>query len=91
MKLQQVTIKDGQMLAQLINLLRAGRWDLSGKDVNAYSETFSWVQSMAAQMADLLKTDSSPSPTTGFKVKAAGPLPSAPVSTGKSNRKKQQK
>lgn len=55
MKLSEVTITDGKLCAQLVNLLKAGRWELSGADTVAYTETFKWAQGLAFSIASELK------------------------------------
>lgn len=71
MKLNEVTPLDGKMCAQLLNLLKAGRWELSGPDIAAHTATVQWVHSLAGQMAEQLK---SPPTSEGFRVKAMGPI-----------------
>lgn len=62
MKVEQVTIEDGKMCAQLINLLKNGRWDLSGSDAEALVETKKWLQGVAAQLAQQLKAPQQAAP-----------------------------
>lgn len=87
MKLTEVSNTDGRMCAQLLNLLKLGRWDLSGQDINAHGETVRWVHALATQMAHILKPAEPATPAGGFKVKSAGPLGPAKPSN-KRNRKK---
>lgn len=97
MKVTEISKVDGEQCANLINLLKAGRWDLSGKDVVAYTNVLKWVQSFAYEIASHLKattpptpaTDAKPSegvPETGFSIKSRGTLPTAKPK--KSNKKK---
>jgi hypothetical protein len=74
MKLSEVSVEDGKKCAQLINLLKAGRWELSGPDIAAHSETVRWVHALAGSMAEQLKGSSSAST---MKVKSVGSLPVA--------------
>jgi hypothetical protein len=91
MNISDVTLDDGRKCAQLLQLLKRGRWDLSASDVQAFNETLQWVQSLAANIAPKLRSPAAKSPdpvaapvaptsTEGFRVKAMGPLaPSTPM------------
>lgn len=83
MKISDVSMNDGKMCAQLLNLLKMGRWELSGPDIAAHSATVQWVHYLASQMASELKptatADKSASKTDGgLKIKAMGPIGSQP-------------
>lgn len=83
MKVSEVSPADGRLCGQLLNLLKHGRWDLSGADITAHGETVRWVQYLAHQMAEQLKAASAPSATQGMKIKSAGPLPTKPSGSKK--------
>lgn len=74
MKLQDVTNADGRMCAQLLNLLKAGRWDLSGQDITAHGETVKWVHALAMQMAQHLSPSSNKPQTAPVPSKPAGQM-----------------
>lgn len=91
MQVTNVTNDDGRRMANLINFLKAGRWDLTGSDAEALVSVKQWVQALAGDMATALSragaapsTNSpkaqpvSPPPTeaTGFKIKAMGSMDS---------------
>lgn len=80
MKLSEVTNQDGKMCAQLINLLRGGRWELSGSDIQAYQDTCKWAAGLAALMAAELRQDK---PDTSIRVKQVGSLPGKASLKGK--------
>lgn len=92
MQLANVTDDDGRRCAALIKLIATGRWDLSGKDAEELVRVKQWIQQLAGQMADQLRSkqpappatqaDIPPAPAGGFRVRAAGP-----ISTGKAGRK----
>ncbi len=86
MKVSEVSQIDGRMCAQLINLLKHGKWELSGPDISAHADTVKWVHGLAGAMAQQLNPQGNP-PTGGFRVKAAGPLPPAPNAGPKSSGK----
>lgn len=79
MQLSNVSLEDGRKCAQLLNILKSGRWDLDGKNIEVYTDTLKWVQSLAIDMAGHLKQIpttpvpiSSTSPT--MRIKSAGSL-----------------
>lgn len=69
MDIRQVSKIDGRMCAQLINLLKAGKWELSGPDIVAHMETTRWVHELASKMAEQLKAAATP------EVSAPPPIP----------------
>lgn len=79
MRISEVNLEDGRMCIQLIKLLTAGRWDLSGADAEALVLTKKWVQALANDMGQQLKGQApAASPKvqdTGFRIKAVGQLP----------------
>lgn len=80
MKLSEVTNEDGKMCAQLINLIKSGRWDLSGSDAEALVKTKIWLQGVAVQMASQLRNESVaiPQPSAApLRIKSSGKLPSS--------------
>lgn len=98
MQVSNVTNGDGQQMANLINFLKAGRWDLKGSDVQAFMAVNQWVQGLAMGMAQQLQPVKAaapasapaltPAPTNvapagGFKVKAMGPIGSSKPSRKK--------
>lgn len=96
MQVTNVTNDDGRKMANLINFLKAGRWDLSGNDADALVAVKQWVQSVAMDMASKLTPVKAASPTpeeqptsvpqeapAGFKIKAMGPIGSTPAKTRK--------
>lgn len=84
MQVTNVTNDDGRRMANLINFLKAGRWDLTGADAEALVAVKQWIQILAGDMAASLskagaapsaaKVSDSPAPAAGFKVKAMGSL-----------------
>lgn len=79
MQLNEVRIEDGRACANLINLLKKGRWDLSGEEAEQLVQVKKWVHDVALQMADKLKpvqktVAPAPAPSTGFKIKSRGSL-----------------
>lgn len=52
MKFAEVLDTDMKMLAQLINMLQAGEFKLSGKDMCASADTIRWLQRVATQAAE---------------------------------------
>lgn len=98
MEVSKVTNDDGRAMAQLINFLTKGRWDLTGADAEALVGVKRWAASvagaMAAQLSPAQKAAAAPAPGAasvepaapgGFKVKQMGSL-DAPRK--RSNRKK---
>lgn len=71
MQVSNVTNADGQQMANVINFLKAGRWDLSGKDADAFVEMKRWVASVATEMAKQL----TPAKATPAAAPAATPAP----------------
>jgi hypothetical protein len=99
MEITKVTKEDGTMCAQLLNLLKQGKWDLSGPEVTATARTIDWVNHIALLMAKDLKASgtvsapssappSPPPPPGGMKVKSMGKLPAAAPSKSAPTRKK---
>lgn len=89
MQVSQVSLDDGRQCAVLLQLLKGGRWDLSGDDAQRFVDAKKWVASLAASMASQLKTPESPPtpapPGNGFKVVGMGPIGSS--KPGKKKRK----
>ena len=75
MKVSNVTNEDGKLCAQLLNLVKTGRWDLSGSEAEALVSTKKWLQSVAVQMAEQLRTPPASNPVA---VKAPAPEAVAP-------------
>lgn len=82
MDLSNVTLDDGRRLAALVQLLKAGRWDLSGAEAEELVRVKLWVQELATKMVPALKSPPTPAPSQeaapaggGFKVKSMGQLP----------------
>lgn len=86
MRISDVSNLDGQMCIQLINLLKVGRWELSGPDIAAHADTVRWVQSLGHQIGEGLRPASKPDTT--MRIKAMGPIGSGP---SKSHSKKKKK
>lgn len=79
MRVSEVTNIDGQMCIQLINLLRIGRWELSGPDIAAHADTVRWVQALGNLLGEDLRPASKPAapvPSTDqtMKIKGMGPI-----------------
>lgn len=72
MELNKVTQDDGRACAQLLAFLKAGRWELSGKEADVLVSVKTWVASMARQMASQLTA--APADPAPIKVKATGSL-----------------
>lgn len=86
-----VSEADGKAAAVLFQLIQAGRWDLSGKEADRLVEAKRWLGELCGLMAAQLRPASSaPAPaapatsSTGFKVKAMGPLAGSPKPKKKS-------
>lgn len=82
MQVSNVTTDDGKKCAQLINLLRTGKWELSGPDIMAHSETVRWVVQLAQSMGEQMKKNSPPSEVQQpvaqpMRVKAMGSIGSS--------------
>lgn len=80
LKVTECTIADGKACAQLISLMRAGKWELSGSDWDTYRGVVQWVHSLATSMASDLKEKGPKEkaledPVGGFRVKSMGTLP----------------
>lgn len=92
MQVSEVTSQDGRMCAQLLNLLKAGKWELSGPDISAHAHTVLWVQQIAQKMAEQLqvttKTTAMEKPTANqMRIKKMGPLPGSHTKTSNSKSK----
>lgn len=81
MQLSEVRIEDGKACASLINLLKTGRWELSGDDAEELVRVKKWVHGLALSMAEKLKpaaqekAQPSPAPaSTAMKIKSRGPI-----------------
>lgn len=82
MRITDVTTDDGKKCATLINLIKQGRWDLSGADAEMLVDVRKWIQSLAVQMAEQLRSKQSPQE---MRVTSMGTLP---VSGTKKSKKK---
>lgn len=81
MDVSKVTEQDGLDMANTINFMKAGRWDLSGKDAEALVGAKKWLTGVALKMAQQLSPQTSPSvapESQSMKIKAMGPIPSSP-------------
>lgn len=81
MKVSEVEIKDGKACAYLVGLLRSGRWELSGSDIEKYREALYWVHELAVKMAALLKDQ----PGVNTAVPPAAPPAAAPSGNSSSS------
>jgi hypothetical protein len=94
MKVSEVNNNDGKLCAQLINLLKHGKWELTGPDITAHADTVRWVHSLASLMAEQLspgitkKPEASAPVAPQMRIKAMGPVGSASPSKPKRNKKK---
>lgn len=83
MKVSEVSNEDGKACINLIKFLLNGRWDLSGKDAEVFAQTKLWVQGIAVQMGEHMKSrpvlppTPAPSPTAPMKITGMGKLPSS--------------
>ena len=93
MKVTGVTKEDGLACAQLIEVVKRARFDnMSSQDAEVLISAKKWLQALAGLMAGDLKSPPptspapaavEPAPSTGFKVKAMGPIGSAKPSKKK--------
>lgn len=98
MDVSKVSMADGKACAQLLNLLRSGKWELSGADATVYVDTVRWVHGLATSMAAQLK-DTSPVPASGtsslppggMKVKSITPMSSPSLGSKKKTAGKKRK
>jgi hypothetical protein len=60
MNISKVTNEDGIALANLINFLKVGRWDLSSKDAQALMDTMKWVSQLASEVGRELQAAKKP-------------------------------
>lgn len=81
MQISEVRNDDGRACANLIQLLKQGRWDLSGAEAEQLVNVKKWVHGLALQMAEKLKADvqptvaqSAPVPTQGIRIKSRGTI-----------------
>lgn len=84
MEISKVSLEDGKKCAQLLNILKSGRWDLTGAEQLAFMETFKWVNDLAIKMAKQLESvqkevkSAAPAPASGgMKIKSIGKLPTS--------------
>lgn len=88
MEVSKVTKEDGAACISLIKALRVARFDgLNGKDIEALSTATKWLAALGVSMGKQMQAAESPAPTEGFRIKAMGPLPTAPKSRVKSKKK----
>lgn len=80
MRIVECTIQDGKSCAHLINLMRAGKWNLSGDEMTLHTDAVRWLFSLANEMAKNLKDQpgTTPAAAPGFKIKSIGTLPGKP-------------
>lgn len=78
MQVSNVTNDDGRMMAQLINFLSKGRWDLTGADAEALVGVKRWASAVAGSMA----TQLAPAKATPTATSAATPAPASTDSPG---------
>lgn len=80
MIVSEVKIEDGRACANLINLLKTGRWDLSGTEAEQLVAVKKWVHEVALSMAKQLETPKAApvatQPVGGFKIKSIKKVPS---------------
>lgn len=76
MEVTKVTMEDGRRMADVINLLKAGRWDMSAKDMQAHTAALGWLIELAKGMASgLIGQPAAAQPSNGgMKVTGMGPL-----------------
>lgn len=78
MKLSDVNLQDGKACAHLINLLKTGRWEMSGSEAEVHGAVLRWVQALAMGIAAQIKQpESAKTPDT----------PAAPVAPQKRKKK----
>lgn len=73
MQISEVRLEDGKACANLINLLKSGRWDLSGEEAEQLVAVKKWVHGLALNMAEKLKPAASV-PTVSAPVSAPSPV-----------------
>lgn len=73
MKVAEVTKDDIRLMAQVVNMLHAGEFALSGKDVCAGADAIRWLQRTAVTLSEAytasLATPPPPAPEAPFTVK----------------------
>lgn len=79
MKVSEVSEKDLRMIAQLINSLQAAKFEVSGKDACALSDSIRWMQSFAVSASESFKSkvpetseSESPAASEPFKITTVG-------------------
>lgn len=79
MRITEVTNQDGILLAHLLNVFKVARFDnLTGPDIERVVDAKKFLQSLAQQAAEQLRTKSAPKvENNSFKVKSMGKLPSS--------------
>ena len=78
MKFSDVTKDDMKMFAQLIHMVQASKYDISGKDVCASADTIRFLQKVAVEIAKsyqakVTSEDHAPAPQE-VKAPPSGPL-----------------
>lgn len=83
MKLAEVSKDDCRLMAQLINMVQIGRYEVGGKDMCAGADALRWLQGLAVEAAECLKNQVVSLPETppaapdppdeGLKVKTYNP------------------
>lgn len=86
MEITKVSSQDGKCCLQLLNLLKLGKWELSGPDIAAHAETVAWVKYLANTMAESVKPVKPAADT--MKVKSVGQLPAAATTKHSKSKKK---
>lgn len=79
MKITGCTIQDGKLCANLIMLLGAGKWELTGKDWDTFKDIKQWLHGVALSMAeDLRGKETAPAEKApdagGMRIKSMGSL-----------------
>lgn len=74
MEVSKITKDDAVLCMQLLNMLKVGRWELSGPDIAAHANTLQWVRQLADKMAASAKGAPAPSDAPAMRVTASGPI-----------------
>jgi hypothetical protein len=86
MQISQADIRDGKMCATLINFLKAGKWDLTGKDIELYNQLLVWTKELAGAIVPHIQGKKEEAATAAtatvddpaaFSVKRVGQLPAS--------------
>lgn len=85
MKFSDVTKEDMRMIAQLINMVQASKYDISGKDVCASADTIRYLQNMAVNIAKSYQAAAAQGAgavASEPSAKPEGKVPSSPLGDG---------